>query len=285
MLTALLAVVARGSEIRRGGGQSGGTSAVPVLLGDRLVTLALVLFGIAAVASVWLMLQSRHIGVPEDKADWHWTVVAAAVLALLMLGGLYAAKWNGGHLQTERKRPAAALAPTHIDHASAPRSDPLGQPSTPKHRLRLPWLPGAVIGAVLLSVALSIQTTARRRRKKPAVDERVHLAEAIEEALGDDLNDLRLERDPRRAVIRAYARMEEAFAAYGVPREPADAPFEFLARALKNIRVSVSSVRRLAELFERARFSQHAIDGRMKGEAIDALAGLQSELRQRLAAR
>jgi hypothetical protein len=37
-------------------------------------------------------------------------------------------------------------------------------------------------------------------------------------------------------------------------------------------------VRRLTGLFERARFSPHEIDARMKNEAIDALSGLRAEL-------
>jgi hypothetical protein len=38
-------------------------------------------------------------------------------------------------------------------------------------------------------------------------------------------------------------------------------------------------VERLTELFERARFSPHAIDGAMKNEAISALESLRDDLR------
>jgi hypothetical protein len=38
-------------------------------------------------------------------------------------------------------------------------------------------------------------------------------------------------------------------------------------------------VERLTELFERAKFSPHAIDAAMKEEAIDALESLRDELR------
>jgi len=37
-------------------------------------------------------------------------------------------------------------------------------------------------------------------------------------------------------------------------------------------------VRRLAQLYGRAKFSVHEIDGRMKDDAIEALAGLRAEL-------
>ena len=92
------------------------------------------------------------------------------------------------------------------------------------------------------------------------------------------MEDLRAERDARRAVIRAYARMERLFGAYGVPRHPSEAPLEYLARLLGSLDVSAFSVQRLTHLFERAKFSTHEIDYGMKDEAIEALAGLRGEL-------
>ena len=48
------------------------------------------------------------------------------------------------------------------------------------------------------------------------------------------------ERDPRRAVIRTYARMERTFAAYGVARESSEAPLEYLTRVLDLLSVSTA---------------------------------------------
>jgi Domain of unknown function (DUF4129) len=84
----------------------------------------------------------------------------------------------------------------------------------------------------------------------------------------------------RLAVIRAYARIEQTFAAHGVPREKADTPLEHLTRVLEGLSVSASSARRLTELYEHAKFSSHAIDPTMKDDAIEALAGLRAELEQ-----
>jgi len=89
---------------------------------------------------------------------------------------------------------------------------------------------------------------------------------------------LRAERDPRKAVIRAYARMETTFGAYGVPREEHETPLEYVARVLDSLRVGSFAVRRLVNLFERAKFSPHAIETSMKDDAIEALAGLRAEL-------
>jgi len=92
------------------------------------------------------------------------------------------------------------------------------------------------------------------------------------------LEDLERDPDPRRAVIRAYARMERALESYGLARRTSETPLEYLARALTSLRVGRRSVERLTVLFERAKFSQHDIDVAMKGEAIAALGALRDEL-------
>ena len=49
-------------------------------------------------------------------------------------------------------------------------------------------------------------------------------------------------------------------------------------RALDTLGVSGASVQQLTKLYERAKFSRLEIDEGMKDDAIDALAGLRSEL-------
>jgi len=79
-------------------------------------------------------------------------------------------------------------------------------------------------------------------------------------------------------VIEAYARMERAFAAYRVPRDPAETPLEYVSRVLDSLSISAVAVRRLTLLYERAKFSTHAVDSGMKDEAIETLAALRAEL-------
>ena len=93
------------------------------------------------------------------------------------------------------------------------------------------------------------------------------------------IDDLRREEDPRRAVIAAYAQMETALAHHGLPRERSEAPFEYLTRMLRELRVRAGAALALTELFERARFSHHVIDASMKNEAIDALVAVRDDLR------
>ncbi|HEY1365561.1 MAG TPA: DUF4129 domain-containing protein, partial [Gaiellaceae bacterium] len=93
------------------------------------------------------------------------------------------------------------------------------------------------------------------------------------------LDDLRGDPDVRRVIIAAYARMEAALAARGLPRHRAEAPLEYLERALLHLDASAASVRRLTDLFEWAKFSHHEPEPGMKDEAIRALEALRDELR------
>ena len=73
--------------------------------------------------------------------------------------------------------------------------------------------------------------------------------------------------------------MEAALAVHGLPRQPFEAPLEYLARILLGLRVRAEAVLDLTELFERAKFSRHAIDAEMKQEAISALVAVRDDLR------
>ena len=140
------------------------------------------------------------------------------------------------------------------------------------------WLPVAIILA-LFAIGVTTLLLARRRRRARE-KERKAVEEAIVDVLGDTLDDLRRERDSRRAVIAAYARLERALAAHGLPRGSAETQTEYVARILHELDVDHAAVRRLTDLFSRAKFSQHAVDIGMKEEAIDALEHVRDELRE-----
>jgi len=109
---------------------------------------------------------------------------------------------------------------------------------------------------------------------------RLRPQEEVALALDESLDDLRSEPDIRRAIIAAYARMERTLASAGIPRRPAEAPFEYLERALQALDASTAAVTRLTDLFEWAKFSQHEPDASMRDDAIDALVALRDELRE-----
>lgn len=136
-----------------------------------------------------------------------------------------------------------------------------------------------VVGVVALAlVALGAWWLSARGRRAAREPLRQAPAEALADVLSETLDDLRRERDPRRAVIGAYARMERSLAAAGLPRTAAEAPEEYLERVLAAAAVSKRAAGRLTALFERARFSEHAIDHATKDDAISALEQIQDEL-------
>ena len=104
--------------------------------------------------------------------------------------------------------------------------------------------------------------------------------ESVVRAVGDSIDQIERDPDARRAIIRAYARMEHAFDDAGIPRRPYEAPFEYLGRALRGLRVSPPAAGRLAALFERARFSQHVVGAETKDEAVDALREVERQMQE-----
>jgi hypothetical protein len=125
-----------------------------------------------------------------------------------------------------------------------------------------------------------------RRGRTPESAEDVSMEEELARAIGSTIDDLRNERDARRAVIAAYANMEGILASHGLARRGAEAPYEYLARVLHMLDVRESAARSLTELFEYAKFSDHEIDGVMKDRAIESLVAVKEDLqaRQELAA-
>lgn len=150
---------------------------------------------------------------------------------------------------------------------------------------------GAIAAAVIAGIALLAATLVvlgamglaqRRRRASVDRDEDEDEDEAMLQAVEESLDDLRRERDVRRAIIACYARMERALERAGNARRPAEAPFEYLVRVLERITANGRAARALTELFERAKFSVEPMGEREKQEAIGALEVLRAEVRQPL---
>jgi hypothetical protein len=280
-LTALLALVAVASRAHRPGGGSGSEPAhAPTLIGDYLATIALIAVPVGSLFILWGLTQSRRLSALEGKTNWRRTLVTFAALSLLLAAGVFAVDRHGG-LGIFRHDRAETVPASTTPTKSRPKGTTNPQAAAPR-RAHFRWLPVLVLGSVVFGLVVSIGAAAVLRwREREAIDEEAALAAALKEVLADSLDDLRAERDPRRAVIRTYARMEQTFAAYGVPREEAEAPLEYLARVLDSLRVSAYSVRRLTQLFERAKFSPHEVDAGMKDDAIESLAGLRAELEHR----
>jgi hypothetical protein len=274
-LTALLAVVAVASRAHKPGGSSGaGTPHAPTLFFDYVASAMIVLFPLGVVIVVWAMAQSRHQRLLAGQTDWRHTVVTLVIAGALVGAAVYLRAGHHGFLHSSNSPGSASNSGRGGKTKTAKQ-----QKQPPAFHAQFRWLPAVVVGSIVLGLGGAAGGVyLRRRREGEAWDREAALAAALDEVLADTLADIRAERDPRRAVIRTYARMEQTFAAYGVAREEAEAPLEYLARVLGLLSVSSFSARRLTQLFSRAKFSPHEVDAAMKDEAIEALVGLRAEL-------
>jgi hypothetical protein len=131
---------------------------------------------------------------------------------------------------------------------------------------------GSALALVIVVVAAAMAARRLRRRRSPAVEEDTTVIHAIDESL----DDLRREKDVRRAIVACYARMERALAGAGRGRGAHETPLEFLRRVLERVAREPGQV--LTELFERARFSMEPMGESEKRSAIAALEQLRAEV-------
>jgi NADH:ubiquinone oxidoreductase subunit 6 (subunit J) len=148
-----------------------------------------------------------------------------------------------------------------------------------------PWPVIVTVALVAIAaVAIGLERRARRRAAGPAPPPAA-VETALADVLDETLDDLRAERDPRTAVIAAYARMERALAAARLPRREAEAPEEYLTRVVDGVDLGRRNAGRLTALFAWARFSGHDVRPEMKDDAIDTLEAVRDELRAAAARR
>jgi hypothetical protein len=202
----------------------------------------------------------------------HWAVkLLLAVFPLLVLGGLIFALSRFHPLDQPPEPPPIELAP--------PVSGGGGLVEQVSLSLGLGWWE-VLIATALAGLALVVIVRALRAPRPTPRDEPVlgRHAGALATAISAGLHDARLEPDPRRAVIAAYATMEQILAAQGLPRRTVEAPLEYMTRLFAELDVSDDALRTLTELFELARFSHHVIVPAVKARALAALTQIEQEL-------
>jgi hypothetical protein len=153
---------------------------------------------------------------------------------------------------------------------------PTGHPTS----IALTWLVvGSATALLLVAPAAVVVRRRRARRARQAVVP--DAAARVGSGLRRSLADLESERDPRRAVQRAYARMEESLAAIELSRAPDETPTEFTARVLRVLGASVPAASDLTGLFEIARFSDHPMDEDDRRRAIASVRRVEAEVAPR----
>jgi hypothetical protein len=203
-----------------------------------------------------------------------WWVQALRVLSALAIPLLLWVLLVGlGHRAHTLPRPTLA-PPTPTP---TPTTVPPRQPPDPAvHSGALIAL--GVVVALAAIVAATVLAVRRRRRPDPQPVGGGESTDEVRAVVELSIDEVQSEVDPRRAVIKAYARMEQALAGRGVARRPDETPLEYLARTLASLQIPRGAVERLTELFHWAKFSGHQVDPAMKTRAIATLVLLRDEL-------
>jgi hypothetical protein len=271
LVLALVGFVAIASTGSRPAGTDDTRRPADALL-DIFYSFALVALILAAAILVWGLMQRRRIaaGYASGRRRRRTGLVTFFVVAAAI-----------GAFGYWRLRDAGLPTSEQLEDVIVPRRGPATSfredELPPGYEAEFAWIPVIVV-VVLAALGLAAAHVSARRRRRRSADEDA-VAHAFVEVLEDTLDDLRAEVDPRKAVIAAYARLERTLAAHGSARQAAETPEEYLARILPRLAIDRRSIRRLTDLFTRAKFSQHDVDAGMKEEAIEALAQVRDELR------
>ena len=215
----------------------------------------------------------------------------ALIAAVLMVAVIAAGTAGGWQLQPrgwwERLSPGSTASPINYEPPTQP------PPLTGLSPLQQ-WIAGALavlVGLTLVVLLIYLVRWLWRQRPRRAVvvegppDTTPAGALAAEPDLptlvrGAEAAELILaEADgvPRDLILRCWLALEEAAAASGAARRPADSPTEFAGQVLRSTQADPASVDTLLRLYHQARFSQHPVsdaDVRSARTAVITLARL-----------
>jgi Domain of unknown function (DUF4129) len=244
-------------------------------LGDPAAWLATVLIIVAAGLLGWagaVLLWRHHSDRPKSTREQvdrsGWPMLALILVVVAGIG------WALSQLPAGKGKPLPTVTPPPRLSTGLKSKPGTGSGGADLHPG--PWLVIA-LGIAVLGV-LGWAALQRIRSNRYIAPVELLPGDPLIAAIEAALLDLDNEPDPRRAVIKAYARTESVLRAHGLPRQPAEAPLEYLDRVLRELGGQAGAVDRLTVLFERAAFSKHEIGPEMREEAIAAFHGLRDEL-------
>jgi hypothetical protein len=229
-------------------------------------------FGLLVYQRLQMALRRKKDPLEGKPFRNRWNLQIALIVLPILIGGvLIAAGVIGSH-------PHPNVILRHVSLAGNERPGQ-ARATGSGSSFHLPgWVPLVVLGLVILAAALLLIRPSERWT--PTYTARRSAAPAVKAAIQASLADLRDDPDARRAVVAAYRRMETTLAAAGLPRSAAEAPREYLTRALGSLELSPGPPSKLTSLFERAKFSLLAVDLPLRDDAIGALVAMQHELEE-----
>jgi NADH:ubiquinone oxidoreductase subunit 5 (subunit L)/multisubunit Na+/H+ antiporter MnhA subunit len=267
-IVGLLLVVAFAS---RGGHPTGDATvterSVPVAIENTVVTLITIVYGIFLVAVIIVAFRHRRSWREPKDSAWLRSFAAIVLLMVFLTVGYFLVSRRPVNESPDLQGPGREIRIPELERRS----------NIPPRHADFNWpLALSIVCLVLASGTVLYLKFRPKGSPEPAATVQEDLAQAVDTTI----EDLRRERDARRAVIAAYANMEHVLASHGLERHHAQTPFEYLARILVGLDVRESAVRQLTQLFEYAKFSPHEIDAAMKEEAIAALEKIRNDLRR-----
>ncbi len=271
VVAVLLAVVAWAVTGVQTGGSSGSARTMSPGVSGTLTAVLAAAWGAGVVVTIVMVRRLRRRlaedaeGLdPRPPVPWWVTMVAWLIVAAVFL--MLLATFRNGQDRQPGPTPAPTAAPGDLTSSTAEQRRPSS------------WvIVGFVAGAAAAAAALAFAA----RRPASIVEDREPLPELLRHVVGvvdDSISDIERDPDPRRAIIRAYARMEAVLARGGIPRRPSETPLEYIDGALRTLAIPAGPARSLTDLFEIARFSDRPIDISMKRRAIDCLLDIRSAL-------
>jgi Domain of unknown function (DUF4129) len=278
LLVSLVALASGGSPLQAGGRQD-----VPVGLVRALAAAGGALF-VASLLLVWAGTPSvrkrrrqrrrldagdlEELGASLSATGKTAAIVAGAIGLFLLLTLPFLV-------------PTAATPPGRTPETAVPRGDASTPASAaPPASATLTWLVvGSAVALLLIAPAAVVVRRRRARRARQALVP--DTAARVGSDLRRSLADLESERDPRLAVERAYARMEESLGAIELSRARDETPTEFTARVLRVLGASAAAASDLTGLFEIARFSDHPMDEDDRRRAIASVRRVEAEVAPR----
>ena len=273
---ALLAVVGLASSVSPWHANRAAASAPTTVLqslaaaGGVVLVVALLLLWVATPAGRRSKRKRRTLAGDEldELGASLWTAGKTAAVLLLVLAAFFIAAVS---LLSRPEPVQSAGAPP-----SAPAQSPRTKVVTPRDSVDLGWLlvPIAVTFAILTPAAVLI----RRRRLKQGEATEAGETSALGRGVRASIAALEAERDPRTAILRAYARMEQAFGDVEIVRARDETASEFLRRTMRRLPVSAGAAAALTERFEAARFSTHQITEADRTQALASLLRVEREL-------
>lgn len=243
---------------------------VPNTVQDSFVTLLAIAYVIVLAAIVIGFFRYRHRW-KEKRSNWLSNFL---LVTLLMLVATAIGYYGMTHSNLRHRITQAQTQQAEAQRKGGARLRPRPLPA---REAQFQWPVALGVAGLLLLGGVLIYV---RRRGITAPLAAESLEAELAATVETTIEDLRNERDARRAVIAAYAQMERTLAAHGLRRNASEAPFEYLGRVLRGFDVRDSAVRTLTALFEYAKFSPHEIDAAMKEEAIVALLAIRDDLQR-----